>query len=317
MTGQPLKKGSCLRVAAWILFGLLYCHAAIADSVPRQLHAVSSPLAPLVAGLGDATAEARLDFARLLVEALVEAYESELDPVIFQRRRDAAARQKLARWHQSVVPLLSELRLALTDLYVASTVSVHMDRHHQILLLIDGNPLWVAWPRVDAQFRMERELAWEFCRLHPCQRGTAGVSEPDDLRYGAVHGQWLLSQRHSPVWETTEGLRCEFSDMSERAEHEALCRAVVLDLQLLADALEMAMRGGEQIQWAQLLLEPDPGFPLHRVIVNEHGDYLRLALPALDRAPVDWRAAGRWLRARVHREPVGITTVVRAAARRY
>jgi hypothetical protein len=122
-----------LRNGSLGFFVWLCCHAAIADTLPRQLHAVSSPLAPVVAGLDDATATARLDFAQLLVEALVEAYESELDPAIFQRRRNAAAQRKLARWHQSVVPLLHELQVTQAALYVASTVSVHMDRHEQIV----------------------------------------------------------------------------------------------------------------------------------------------------------------------------------------
>lgn len=302
-----------LRNGSLGFFVWLCCHAAIADTLPRQLHAVSSPLAPVVAGLDDATATARLDFAQLLVEALVEAYESELDPAIFQRRRNAAAQRKLARWHQSVVPLLHELQVTQAALYVASTVSVHMDRHEQIVLLIDGHPLWVAWPRIDTQVRMERDLVREFCRRHPCKRGSSDAPEVRDLRSGVVQGQWVLSQRHPPAWETTDGLRCEFRDMSERADHEALCRAVVLDLQMLADALETSMRGGEQIQWTRLALESDPGFPPHRIIVNERGDYLRLAVPALDSAALDWRAVGRWLRARVRGEPAGMVTVVRAA----
>ncbi len=140
--------------------------------------------------------------------------------------------------------------------------------------------------------------------------------EAGDGGDGVLHGQWVLSQRHPPAWETTQGLRCEFRDMVERATHEALCRAVVRDLQMLADALENAIRGGELVQWTRLALEADPGFPPHRIIVNERGDYLRLAVPALDGAAVDWRAAGRWLRSRVQGEPVGMATVVRAVAAR-
>ncbi len=315
LTEQPLKRWPWLRALGSGLVALFCSHAVIADSMPRQLQAVSSPLAPVVASLGNATAEARLDFARLLVEALVEAYENELDPSIFQRRRNAPDRQKLARWHQAVQPLLSELRLAQANLYVASSVSVHLDRHQQVLLLIDGAPLWAAWPRIDAQIRAERDLAREFCQLHPCEQRpldslVASVWSPEGVR-----GQWVLSQRHPPTWETSAGLRCEFRDMSERADHEALCRAVVRDLEMLADALEMAMRGGERIQWTRLALESDPGLHLHQVIVNEQGDYLRLAVPALDRARVDWREAGRWLRARVHGEPAAMATVVRATNR--
>ena len=304
---------------AWLLAlafaALPMTWATAADGDPRRLYVQPSPLAGVVAGLAEASAAARFDFAQLLLDALVAAYESELDPPAFEGRRGAADRRKLARWQQATFPLLAELRHAQAALYVASNVEVRMDRHNQILVLIDGRPLWVAWPRITAQPRLERELAAEFCRRHDCARDGEDGSVRAALEPAGVQGHWALSQRHPPAWETADGLRCEFADLADRGAKEAACRAIVADLHALGAVLREASRGGERVQWERLSLQADTGAGQHRVTVNERGDYVQAAVPALAANPVDWNAAGRWLQARGQGRPM-TATVLPATRRR-
>nr|WP_296751431.1 hypothetical protein [Thioalkalivibrio sp.] len=289
--------------------------AMVAEGESRRLYVQPSPLAGVVAGFAEAPAAARFDFARLLIDALVTAYESELDSSVFEGRRDAADRRKLARWQQATLPLLAELRVAQAALYVASHVEVRMDRHNQILVLIDGRPLWVAWPRITAQPRLEQELAAEFCRRHDCARDGGDGSTRAALGPAGVQGHWQLSQRHPPAWETADGLRCEFADLAERGAKEATCRAIVADLHALALVLREASRGGERVQWERLSLQADTGAGPQRVTVNERGDYVQASVPALAAHPVDWTAAGRWLQARAQGRPM-TATVLPATRRR-
>jgi len=286
-----------------------------ADGDPRRLYVQPSPLAGVVAGLAGASAAARFDFAQLLIDALVAAYESELDPAAFDGRRGAADRRKLARWQQATLPLLAELRVAQAALHVASSIEVRMDRHNQVLVLIDARPLWVAWPRITAQPRLERELAAEFCRYHDCTFDREDGSMRAALQPAGVRGHWVLSQRHPPAWETADGLRCEFADLTDRGAKEAMCRAIVADLQALGAVLREASRGGERVQWERLSLQVDAGGGRHRITVNERGDYVQAAVPALAANPVDWNAAGRWLQARVQGRPM-TATVLPATRRR-
>ena len=304
---------------AWLLAlalaALSVTDATATEGEPRRLYVQPSPLAGVVAGLGEAPAAARFDFALLLIDALVTAYENELDPSTFEGRRDAADRRKLARWQQATLPLLAELRVAQAALYVANSVEVRMDRHNQILVLIDGRPLWVAWPRITAQPRVERELAAEFCRRHDCVRDREHGSVRAALEPAGVQGHWALSQRHPPAWETAHGLRCEFADLVDRGAKEATCRAIVADLHALATVLREASRGGERIQWERLSLQAGTGVGEHRVTVNERGAYVQAAVPALAANPVDWNAAGRWLQARGQGRPK-VATVLPATRRR-
>jgi hypothetical protein len=309
-----MRSASRAWLLALALAGLATTGAATTEGEPRRLYVQPSPLAGVLAGLGDAPAAARFDFAQLLLDALVTAYESELDPSAFEGRRDAADRRKLARWQQATLPLLAELRVAQAALYVANSVEVRMDRHNQILLLIDGRPLWVAWPRITAQARLERELAAEFCRHHDCARDHETGSGRAFPEPAGVQGHWALSQRHPPAWETADGLRCEFADLEGRGAKEATCRAIVADLHALAAVLREASRGGERVQWEHLSLQADSGVGQHRVAVNERGDYVQASVPALAANPVDWHAAGRWLQARVQGRPM--TATVLPATRR-
>lgn len=301
-----------LRTAGWLMVaGMLAVSPATAEvaqnPAPRQLYAEPSPLARVIAAIPDGSGTARLDLAVLIVEALVSAYESELDEALREPARDASDRRKLGRWQQSVAPIVSELRIARAALYAAREVDLQTDRHGQILLLIDGRPLWVAWPRVTVQHRLEGEIASAFCRRHECPSMPAG-----DPRPAAVQGGWVLSQGRPPGWETADGLRCEFPDLSAREDREATCRALATELYRLAAALQAAVRRGERIEWPHLALDAARVGPRHRVVVTERGDYLSVAVPALAATPVDWDEVRRWLRMRINGRSVRVT-VLRAA----
>jgi hypothetical protein len=298
-----------------VLATLAATGVAGADSGPRQLYAQPSPLAGVIAGLAEAPPAVRLEFAGMVVDALVLAYEMELDPAIFERPRGLAGQRKLLRWQHATAPLLGELHALQAGLYLANDVEVRLDRHNRILLRIDGRPLWVAWPRVDTQTRIEREIAAEFCRRHDCGRGIVATVAGAGRVPAASQGTWLLSQRRPPAWEHADGLRCEFADLSDRAGKEAACRAIVADLKVLAEALEAAVRHGDRVQWEHLALQDEPVGALHRVVVNEHGDYVQASVPALAQAPVDWGAARRWLRARAEGRSAA-ATILPATARR-
>lgn len=283
---------------------------AAQDSTPRQLHAEPSPLAQVIGGLAQGSPEARFDLAVLIVEALLDAYEAELDEALGDRGRESSTQRKLARWYQSTVPMLAEFRIAQAHLYAAREVELHADRHGQILLLIDGRPLWVAWPRVSVQSRIEREVAAAFCRRNDCPNDADGPgSRP--LEAAGVQGAWVLFQGRPPGWETTNGLRCEFRDLSGRAARESLCRELALDMSAVAAILREVVRRGEPVDWAHLALQPDAASDRHRLVVTERGDYVTVAAPTLAGQPVDWAEVRRWLHARAQGR-TGSATILRA-----
>lgn len=309
--GKALSKIFGLLMLACVLAASVAVAQPAQDASPRQLYAEPSPLARVITGMEDSSPELRRELALLIVEALVGAYESELDQALRERMRDASGQRKLTRWHQAAAPVLSDLRIAQASLYAARMVELHADRHGQILLLIDGRPLWVAWPRVTVQSRLEREVAAAFCQRHDCPAGGGDGPGRGAAQASAVQGTWVFSQGRPPGWETTDGLRCEFPDLSSRAAREATCRELAVDLYALAAALQAAARRGERIEWVHLALQPAAAGDRHRVVVTERGDFIAVAVPALATNPVDWAEVRRWLRARVQGQTV-VATILRA-----
>jgi hypothetical protein len=298
-----------IAIALLATFLLIANPARAEEQSGRRVYAEPSPLATLIDQSREMPAAARLDLAALLVDTLVAAYESELD----NAWREAARRGDgtLASWSGALARYLDELRGWQAALYVASEVELHVERHDQVLVLIDGRPFWIAWPRAGARSGLERSLAEEFCRRHSCEGESPWAAGETPENFGAPAGAWVLSQFSPPAWERADGLRCEFPDYGRLAERERDCQAVGEDLEALALALRAAQRAGERVEWTQLRIAGTALDGQHRVVINARGDYVIAYLPALAAHPVDWHGAGRWLAARVEGERVP-ATVLRA-----
>lgn len=281
-----------------LVLAVISWFAAPHAAEPRQLYVQPSALGQVVAGLRDAPPLAHLDFMTLMLDALIDAYAEELDRSRAEHARDEARARRLVRWRQAMEMELRQLRHFRFRLATAGDVRVSSDRQGQVLLLMDGSPLLVSWPRVSEQARREADLAARFCTLHPCaplaEAGAARAVEG----IGMVRGAWSMSQLDGPGWESESGVRCTFPDLRDRAAREARCRALAADLESLADVLAQVIREGARIDWRALRVEDEPGGGPQRVTVNEHGDFVLLNLSALSVETLDWYAAGRWLERR-------------------
>ena len=281
-------------------------------------------LAGFIAQMGEVSAEARYDLAVLLVETLLATYAFEVAQAQRERPRGLDAEQKLRRWTSATAVVQAELRSFLAATYVASEVAVHADRHGQVLLMIDGRPLWVAWPRLSAQNRLEQQVIEQFCQRHACVpvgdfasvSGVDGVDDSANVRSrvaaspaSAVRGSWVFGQRQAPAWQTADGLRCEFTDLSARAAKEARCQAIANDLQILATALRDWVQRGESVTWSVLKIRADPFGGPPRLTLHAEGPELISNLSALTDPAIDWPAARSWLQLRASGRSAVVTVV--------
>lgn len=294
-----------------LLVIILATSVASAQSEGRQVYAESSPLAILLDALPDMPAEARLELAAVIVDSAIAAYEAELEQAMQQARSRGTGGGDLSHWYRGIGQVLEELGEWQAALYVAEEVEIHLDRHHQIMLMIDRRPLWVAWPRISARSGLERELVTEFCRRQACpdevpERAAAQAELPSASSDG-----WRLSQLDPPTWHGADGVNCEFSDYTRLGEKERTCRELVADLHSLAAALRAAWRDGGSIEWQGLGLRGATAGGQHLVTINAGDDYIAVYVPALAAQRIDWQEAGRWLRAEVEGHSA-TATVLRA-----
>lgn len=300
--------------------------AALALSTPtwgdetvsgRVLEGDDTRLATLVATAPELSADARLELAVMIIDAVLLAYEQELETVREELLREGGDPDRLTRWYRATAPITGRLRAAQADIPVASRLQLHADRQGQVLLLIDGEALWVSWPRPSAQRRLERAVVEMFCGRHPCPwREDPNIAAAPLVAGGRpVAGQWRLDQHRPPTWTSTAGVRCEFADLSGRLDKEALCQALIGELELLATALRRALRRGESVDWSRVAVTQALPGGEYALVVNARGDYLPVVAPLLASEPVDWPEARQWLEAQVAGRPA-LATIRRATTGR-
>ena len=287
--------------AGWACAAALVCLplGVYAEPDGRQLYAEPSPLVSLISRAAEMPEDARMALADLIIEAVAAAYETELDEVLLEPQPRVSDQRRVASWSRATAQLLAELRSAQAALLTAENLMLRTDPQGQIMLLIDGRALWVSWPRLSAQTRLEREVAAQFCARHACPGDDEEPPELPAMNAEPRQGHWTLSQHTPPTWESEEGVRCEFADFSDRSAKEASCRELVTDLHSLASALRTTMRRGTRIDWPSLSLRAQLHDGLHGITVNPQGDYITLYVPALADQPVDWRETRRWLQAQL------------------
>jgi hypothetical protein len=295
---------------------LLACVSPAVSEEPagRQLYAEPAPLATLIDMLPDLADGAAADLAFLVAEHLAAAYEAELEQVRLELENRGPRQRELMGWYQATAAHVAELRMWQARLPEAEHVELYMEAHNQALMLADGVPMWVAWPRPSAQRRLERELEAEFCLLYACP-GSEEEGAAQRAAAAEASGSWSLAQLEPPTWHSEEGVNCEFAEYVRIVEKEQVCRDVIADLQGLAVALRTVQRSGERIEWRRLGLQAGATGGPHRVVINGRGDFVEVFVPALAASPVDWRESGRWLEARVQGSRVTATVLRVSPAR--
>jgi hypothetical protein len=287
-----------LRRFRFVLFTILCLGVSAVADVGRQLYVQPSVMAQVAQELSGAAPSVHADFAAVVLEALAEAYDDELAQASTATGPDAGRAQRLARWRRAMeleLARLARFRIALAD---TGEAVVSVDRQGQVLLMVEGSPLLVSWPRVAGQAEREADLVRRFCTLHTCpQADEAGA--PRRVARVEVRGAWSVTQMEGPGWESEGGVRCVFPDFQEREAREARCRGLAADLETLAQVLGRVRRDGARIEWRALVVSDEPGGGMQRVVVNGNGDYLLLPLDALSAKAVDWYAVRRWLERRV------------------
>ena len=308
---RPVRAAAILCAAVAMLTSI---GAAADDPSGRVLNTPPSPLVALLNDAGTLSPDARHTLATLLVDALVDAYRHELDAVREAQARPDADSARLASWYRATLPMLDMLESERETLADARHVRLLPERHGDVLLLIDRRPVWLSWPRPAARASAERGIVAAFCALHECpDDGEKIVGYADPLTPDEVRGRWTVTQHQPPTWQSDQGVHCVFASLADRADKEAACQALVVELHRLARALDRVRREGALVSWPDFVLVDAGTAGEHRVAVNARGDHVLLPLPSLADEAVDWDEVRRWLAARDTGRPT-VATIRRPTA---
>ena len=238
-------------------------------------------------------------FTAVTLQALLDAYAEELDRAALETPSTPARRAKLARWRSATRGLIGRLEDAQTRLGQGAAFSIQVDPRHQIVLLIDGQPIVVSGPRGGTESAISARVERDYCAYQDCSMLDDAAADAIREMIAAA-GNWVLSQRRPPAYEIGDQLRCKFADIADRERKARTCAQLHRELQELLTGLQRANGRGYRIDWPQLALVPAITAPRVNVVVNGVGDYLPMTLPLLRAAgQADWASIRSWLQ-RMH-----------------
>jgi len=310
--------------APWLialgLLTLLPLAAARAEPTPAY--------AALVAQVTSGSDADRRTFARVALEQMASSYETEL----------ARAGGADGRWRRYMQQEAERLRDRAARIDDTLRIALAQDGPDGVRLIIDGENVIIASPRLDAPERLEAAIVAEACLYLPCQTGDparAIAASPDGFPGGTPPGSadvvrepfgpadepaartwprlavsattlpsgaWYRLEGGGATYRSANGLNFQFREPAARQEAlAALCERIAADFERLAAALAHAESQRWPLAWEFLRLGPALEGE-QSVIINPLGDafLLPLAEPAiLDRL---LPAAQAWLLRRARGE---------------
>lgn len=232
---------------------------------------------------------------------MAEQYREEIDKARGFPGADAKGRRKVARWSAATVKYVDGLYDFVQRIDAYAPVEIIASRTDSVQLLVDGMPVIITGPRIADPDSLGRTIVGEFCRLRECvfdvPAGPASSSSvprpPDDRLTG-----WDFGDTSGSNFVTVDGVHFMFASLSDRKRKQDAAMAVTRDLRSLVHALRVASSQGHAIDWESIRIDVTPVASEHKVVVNRHGDYLMLPLPALSRAVAILRSSRPWIRGR-------------------
>ena len=253
----------------------------------------------IVQDLSSGSALERAAFAQVALEEMIMAYRLEVESGAAALPKDKNERAGFFRWRRGTEAFISSLEARLAALDARSQVSIIENRDGEIRLLIDGASLMVSSPRLEHPEELQQRIAIRLCDSGICKGDIRSLADKVRVQVERLETGWAFDDRSPPVYQTSDGLNCMFDDRRHMNLKRNVCVAVLYELRLLAEGLRAVRYSGKDVEWHSLKVSKEPGRKLPRVSFNRAGQFFRLDLPTLLRAPELLAEARPWLRARL------------------
>ncbi|MCG6868061.1 MAG: hypothetical protein LJE91_04815 [Gammaproteobacteria bacterium] len=270
--------------------------AADGRRIPDAPNAVH--IRQIARALADGPPSLRREFALLAITEMIEVYENEAE-LARRERQPGAARRDARRWALAVRRQAAELAGIVVGITESTSVQVGMTPYDRVFVVVDGRLVILTNPRMDEQIIFEQHVASRFCERNVCEDlpGITRQAESADVPPSIVP-RWSFSDQAGPVCNAEDGLEIQFASVADLWWKRPACAAVSGELLTLAEQIALERGNGTPLDWNVMVIQPQAGSDLHRVVLNERGDYLLLRLPALSAVPEFFRLALPWLIAR-------------------
>lgn len=232
----------------------------------------------------------RWELASITLEVISEAYRSALQGSTQEQPSRADRRRKLARWQHATADLIRSIDQRRQALLVGSAFSIYADAQQQIIVTVEGQPIVLAGLTRGDDVLLENTVVDRFCAFNDCRV----LREPDHQRPQEISvpaGHWQIRQSRPPVLQIGDLLHCRFDNLEDRERKARRCHDAATEVATLRQALGTAQQRGIAVNWSLLNASRDVSSDGLRLILDDSGTWLVLALPTLTALPQpDWEA---------------------------
>jgi hypothetical protein len=296
LTGSGLLAAALLLP---VLTGGVVAASRLADYDSRAAIVPAVDIYALAAGLKDAPAPLRAEFAAAALTEMIADYRQEAERARAELRRQSADRD-LPRWSRAVDSMVADLQQLADSIAPDTPVFVSALHANAVYLVVDGSPVLLTGPRSAERGSLEERVVQRFCSRNDCslllEEDRVETPPPVKPEEPPV---WRFGDAAGPTCVTGDGLEFQFRNTSGLNEKREACDRIVAELNTLAAALALQADSGTAVEWNSLSIRPFSGADVQSVVLNNDGDFLLLPVPSLAESPELFRLVLPWVAAKV------------------
>ncbi|MFT4582279.1 MAG: hypothetical protein ACI915_001759 [Gammaproteobacteria bacterium] len=244
---------------------------------------------------GDQREQAR--FASVAIEMMADFYRTELAQ---SRKIVPDAKSRSSSWGSGMRRYIAQLEKIALSIDDHTDIKILKEPHGAIRILVGEEQVMLSAPRPDRQATFEQAIADNVCRYIECPASGNTVEEKVANRSTRKDGGWAFRSDAPPMYSSSDGLHCVFSDSRHFKLKKAACHKLLDEIRLLTESLIALKTHGMTIDWNSIKIDQVGIGEPHRVRYNGRRAFVRISLPGLMRAEAVLQESIPWIRANLH-----------------
>lgn len=242
----------------------------------------------------------RAEFARIALEEMAAAFQQEAERALETKPDPSKPVDKdhdPHKWAAGTNAFAGRLFALADAVSTGATVDINIEQEGTVILTVDGSAVIVSGPYIDKPQIIEKRITDRVCLDPGCQSlATADYG----FGSGTIGGRWSFSDTNAPVFVANNGLNFLFEDKNNLAEKERACAELGAELDNVVQSIKNLLWQHQTVDWSALAVREDNMDATEQILrVNKNGDFVKLSLPRLVKAPYVLQSAMPWVRSQV------------------
>lgn len=263
-----------------------------AEDKPGQATTISS-FHELATNLRQFPPAVKVDFALAAIAETIILYQQETDSAM-----SGGDSLKLKRWARSADSYIASLRAIEASITLSTAIGIFEGEGGYVYLLVEGQPVIISGPAPSKQDQLERTITQHFCSQYACDSLIENYSG-ENHGYLRTLPHWQFRLASVSICSTGDGLELEFTRHTELQKTRNICRQLLTELNLLADALAIQRKSGVDVEWHEFAINSTTDSGQAHVALNSKGDSATLPIPACAASPALISEVLPWLSGKV------------------